>query len=89
MKNAEFKMPIQELKVGDKVWNVCGLATISEIVKVGYSETLGSYIHGTTRFSKDSTMTFFISQQKVVLKDGFLCNSDIVQFIKSHKAGDF
>ena len=89
MKKLELKMHIQELTVGSLVWNVCGIAPIVEIVKVGYSELLGSYCHAKTKFSDTSTMSFFICQNKAVLKDGYLCNTDYLQFIPTHKATDF
>lgn len=89
MKNPQFKMPIQELTVGSLVWNVCGLAPITEIIKIGYSDLVGSYVHAKTRFSKDSVMTFFICQNKAALKDGYFTNTDYLQFIENHKAQDF
>lgn len=84
-----FKNDIQNLQVGHMVWNVCGLAPITEIVKTGYSELVGGYCHAKTRFSKDSTMSFFISEHKAVIVDGYLCNSDHLQFIQNQKASDY
>jgi hypothetical protein len=89
MKNKELKNSIQDLKVGDLVWNVCGLAPIVEIIKTGYSDITGSYCYAKTRFSKDSTMTFSVFQTKAILKDGYLCNTDYLQFIPNHKEKDF
>ena len=88
-KNKEFQNSIQELKVGSLVWNVCGLSPIVEIIKTGYSDFLGSYCYAKTKFSDNSTITFSINQTKVILKDGYLCNTDYLQFIGKHKATDF
>jgi hypothetical protein len=89
MKNQELKMTIQELKTGSLIWNVCGLTEITEIIKIGYSDLVGSYCHAKTRFSKDSTLTFFICQEKAAIKDGYLYNTDHKQFIEKHKVEHF
>ncbi len=85
-----MKQIIQSLKVGDYVWNVCGLAPIVEITGRGTSEVDGmDYICFTTRFSKDSTISGSIRENRAVIKDGYIVDNTILQFIPNHIPADF
>jgi len=85
-----MKQQILDIKVGDYIWNVCGLAEITSIHAKGISTVDNmAYCCFYTKFGADSTISGSIRENRAEYKDGYLVDNSILQFIPKHKAKDF
>jgi hypothetical protein len=85
-----MKQAILSILPGDYIWNVCGLAKITTIHAQGISEVDGmAYCCFYTEFGHDSKMSGSIRENRAIYKDGYLCDTSILQFIPNHKSSDF